>query len=142
MTSIRSLLLGIAIAIASVACGNPGQSASPSDASLAGIDGVATAGPVCPVETTPPDPACAPRPVAGAVLIARDQTGREIGRTTTAADGTFFLALEPGAYVLEPQPVAGMMGTAPPVAVAVNPAARTTVEIVYDTGIRGPAPAP
>src|SRR5664280_2442019 len=32
------------------------------------IIGTATAGPVCPVERYPPDPACAPRPVAGATI--------------------------------------------------------------------------
>ncbi|HET8571999.1 MAG TPA: hypothetical protein VFN14_08925, partial [Candidatus Limnocylindria bacterium] len=29
----------------------------------------AVAGPVCPVETQPPDPGCTPRPVAGATVL-------------------------------------------------------------------------
>src|ERR1035437_4003917 len=34
-----------------------------------GVTGTITAGPVCPVEQSPADPKCAPRPVAGAVVI-------------------------------------------------------------------------
>jgi hypothetical protein len=52
-----------------------------------GIRGTALAGPVCQVETIPPDPACAPRPVAGAVILIRDASGTEVARTTTGADG-------------------------------------------------------
>ena len=51
-----------------------------------GIRGTALAGPICPVEKIPPDPACAPRPVAGAVVVVRDASGAEVARTTTGAD--------------------------------------------------------
>src|SRR6478735_10167932 len=53
------------------------------------VTGTVTAGPVCPVETVPPKPECAPRPVAGAVIVAMDAGGQEIGRATTAADGSY-----------------------------------------------------
>ena len=101
-----------------------------------GIGGTATAGPVCPVEKNPPDPNCAPRPVAGAVLVVRDPSRTEVARSTTAVDGTFYVELKPGAYVVEPQAVAGLMGTAGPQTVTVNDAAVTTIQVDYDTGIR------
>jgi hypothetical protein len=104
-----------------------------------GIGGVATAGPVCPVEKTPPDPACAPRPVAGATVVIRDASGTEVVRSTTAANGTFAAALRAGEYIVEPQAVEGLMGTAPPQTVTVADGRLTTIELVYDTGIRGPA---
>ncbi len=69
-------------------------------------------------------------------MIVRDAAGREVGRTTTAADGTFRIALAPGDYILEPQPVEGMMGTARPQDVTVVGGAPTTVQVAYDTGIR------
>lgn len=104
-----------------------------------GIAGVATAGPACPVEKSPPDPACAPRPVAGAMLRIRDASGTEVVRATTGADGKFSAELRPGEYVVEPQPVDGLMGTAAPQPVTVADGRLTTIAVVYDTGIRGPA---
>jgi hypothetical protein len=101
-----------------------------------GVGGTATSGPVCPVEKNPPDPNCAPRPVAGAVLLVRDASGAQVARTTTGADGSFFIALAPGGYVLEPQPVAGLMGTAGSQTVTVNDGVASTIQVSYDTGIR------
>ena len=101
-----------------------------------GIRGTATAGPVCPVEKNPPDPACAPRPVAGAVIIIRDTSGKEIARVTTANDGTYVAEVPAGNYVIEPQPVQGLLGTPGPTSVAVNKGATSLVDVGYDTGIR------
>lgn len=109
---------------------------SPDGAGLTGILGVALAGPVCPVETVPPDPDCAVRPVAGAVVIVRDDGGSERARATTGFDGGFFVGLAAGRYVLAPQPVEGLMGTAAPVEVAVENGAASEVQLDYDTGIR------
>jgi len=102
-----------------------------------GVHGVATAGPTCPVVTEPPDPACADRPVAGAVLVVTNLTGKEITRVVTDADGRFSVDLAPGAYRLVPQPVAGLMGTAAPVDLTVEVGAPgDDLQISYDTGIR------
>ena len=38
--------------------------------------------------------------------------GSEVARVDTAADGSFFVGLPPGDYLLEPQAVEGLMGTA------------------------------
>jgi hypothetical protein len=88
------------------------------------------------VETVPPDPDCAPRPVAGAVLVIRDGAGSEVARTTTEADGSFFVEVAAGDYVIEPQPVDGLMGTAAALEVTVVVAIAAQVQLDYDTGIR------
>jgi hypothetical protein len=104
-------------------------------ATESGVGGQVTAGPTCPVER-PNDPKCAPRPVAGAVLAVKDAGGSEISRFTTDGSGLFRIALPPGAYTVEPQPVAGLMGTPAPQPVTVAPGRLTGVDIAYDTGIR------
>jgi hypothetical protein len=99
------------------------------------VSGYAHAGPVCPVEQTPPDPACADRPVEGAVILALDESGATVASATTAVDGTFTLSLPPGTYRLVPQPVEGLMGTAAEQEVIVSgPVAG--IDFSYDTGIR------
>ena len=103
------------------------------------IAGRAVAGPVCPVERIPPDPACADRPVAGAVIVIRDAGGAEVARATTARDGTFLVGVPGGgSWTAEPQPVEGLLGTAPAIVVEVAdaPAAWAAVDVAYDTGIR------
>ena len=101
-----------------------------------GIGGVVTAGPVCPVEKNPPDPACAPRPVDGATLVFRDGAGTEVARVTTAADGTFFAEVPGGFYVVMPQPAKGLLGTPGPQSVTVIDGAAVRLDLSYDTGIR------
>ena len=100
--------------------------------------GVATAGPVCPVERNPPDPACAPRPVVGAAIVVLDPGGREVARTATGTDGTYRAPVPAGSIRVEAAPVAGLMGTPAPFD-AVMPAgagAWLRVDLAYDTGIR------
>jgi len=100
------------------------------------VSGVVQAGPVCPVERQPPDPACADRPVAGATLLVT-KNGDEVTRTPSAADGTFELRLAPGEYELVPQPVQGLMGTAQPIALTLRTGEPLPPLVVaYDTGIR------
>ena len=100
--------------------------------------GIASAGPVCPVERNPPDPACAPRPVSGAAVLAFGPNGAEVGHTTTAADGTYRLAVPAGSVRVEAAPVSGLMGhpAARLVTVPAGPGAWLRVDLDYDTGIR------
>jgi hypothetical protein len=102
-----------------------------------GVRGTVTAGPTCPVEREPPDPACAERPVAGAVLVFTDTGGLEVARVTSAADGTFTVELSPGAYHVSAEPVEGLMGTPGPMDVEVEAGQPTELQVSYDTGIRG-----
>lgn len=102
-----------------------------------GVRGTVTAGPTCPVERDPPDPACAERAVARAVLVFADEDGTEVERTTSAADGTFTVELAPGAYRVTAEPVNGLMGTPAPMDVEVVAGQPwTELQVSYDTGIR------
>lgn len=127
---------GTVVAVSETGTPVPADAWPAIDPSGTGIRGVAVAGPVCPVETVPPDPGCAPRPVAGAVIVIRDAGGSEIARAEAGADGSFFVSLSPGDYVIEPQPVEGMLGTAGTQAVTVVDGPALVVEVDYDTGIR------
>jgi hypothetical protein len=134
---LAALLIALVIVLAGLmACSTRG-SGSPLPNDESGIRGVVVAGPTCPVVTDPPDPDCADRAVAGAVLLVLDADGDEAARVTSAADGTFSVALPPGGYRIVPQPVEGLMGTASELDVRVGmgePPGELT--IAYDTGIR------
>jgi hypothetical protein len=111
---------------------------SPSPTERGGlITGKVTAGPTCPVERPSPDPACAERAVAGAVLVVQDAGGREVARTESGADGGFTLTLVPGWYRLVPQPEEGLLGTPQPIPFQVEAGVLTPpIPVTYDTGIR------
>jgi hypothetical protein len=104
------------------------------DAPGQGVTGRVVAGPVCPVER-PDDPSCAPKPVPGAVLILRSADGSTL-RVEADESGLFSVELPPGEYVVEGQPVEGLMGAPAPVTVVVEEGAATAIELEYDTGIR------
>ncbi|MGZ3587549.1 MAG: hypothetical protein ACXVAE_00605 [Candidatus Limnocylindrales bacterium] len=112
-------------------------SAPPPVAPHAGIAGRVLAGPTCPVERIPPDPACAPRGLIGAIIVITDAHGVEVARVTSTADATYAANLPPGDYILKPQPFSGLMGTARAQAVeVVDGLPGPTVDLTYDTGIR------
>lgn len=122
-----SMTMGL-IAIVSSAC------AQAPEAGYA-VSGLALAGPVCPVETDPPDPACAPRPVVDATVRAVADSGKEF-ESTTDGDGRFSLVLPPGRYQIIAQPVEGLMGNPTPIEIEVSSEAIDLGVLVYDTGIR------
>ncbi|MDP9271777.1 MAG: carboxypeptidase-like regulatory domain-containing protein [Chloroflexota bacterium] len=129
-------LAALLVVVVLAACA-PGASPRGSGTVGGAVSGRVTAGPICPVEQQPPDPACAARPVAGAVLLVQDAAGREVARATSAANGSFSVTLEPGAYRLVPQPKEGLMGTPAAMEFRVDvgvPTAR--LQVTYDTGIR------
>jgi hypothetical protein len=121
----------VAVAVLLAAC-TPGP--LPVASWVGGISGTAVAGPTCPVER-PGDPACAPRPVAGATILIQDGAGADVATTVTDAAGRFRVALPPGVYTVVGQPVAGLMGNPLPLDVEVAES-EVTVELSYDTGIR------
>jgi len=114
--------------VAAIACGH-----APEDAVV--VSGMALAGPVCPVETDPPDPACAPRPVVDANILAISESGEKV-ESRTEDDGRFFFVLAPGRYEIMAQPVAGLMGTPQPFEVEVMAEPVDIGVVMYDTGIR------
>ena len=144
MNGIRLLVL-VACALV-VACGpasgaSPRPSPSPVVSPAGGpprVTGTISAGPVCPVEKFPPDPQCAPRPVAGAVIVATDSAGQEVGRATSAADGSYQLVVtETGPVLITALPVAGLAEPPAPVSLTLtSPSEVERIDFVYDTGIR------
>ena len=95
------------------------------------------AGPVCPVERVPPDPACADRPVPDALLLITDASGSQVATGTSDAAGDLVVCLEPGTYLVTPQRAPGVMGTAAPMRLqVVAGASPAPLVVVYDTGIR------
>ena len=101
-----------------------------------GISINAQAGPTCPVERVPPDPACHSRPVAGPTILILDGSGNTVAQVRTDDQGNAFAPVGEGNYVVQPQPVEGLMGGAAEVPIAVAGDAPAMVTVVYDTGIR------
>lgn len=100
------------------------------------VSGLALAGPTCPVETNPPDPACAPRPVVGAVIEALDSSESVQASAVTGDDGGFTLSLPAGDYTIVAQSAEGLMGVPSPLEVTVVDGPVDLGVLEYDTGIR------
>lgn len=94
------------------------------------------AGPTCPVQRYPSDPACAQLQVLDAQLVVHSPDGSVVAHATTDATGTATLALPGGAYWVEVAPVQGLMGTPPAQAFSVVGGQSTSVVFGFDTGIR------
>lgn len=109
--------------------------ATPADAGFR-VTGHAHAGPVCPVQQNPPDPACADKPVSGATLVIVDDTGDQVAEVRTDATGDFEAMLPAGNYTLVPQPVDGLLGTAPSQTFTTGQGPAPELDVGYDTGIR------
>ncbi len=79
MGSFRRVVALCALLLVSVtSCGSSNDSIDKSDLT-ARLEITALAGPVCPVETDPPSPDCAPQPVDAANMIVTDAEGTEVG---------------------------------------------------------------
>lgn len=99
-----------------------------------GVRGTVTIGPTCPVERNPPDPKCAPKPYATTLRITTS-AGKAVAVVDVAADGTFTQRLAPGDYVIGPAGTATLPRLAPQ-PFAVKAGAMTTLDLVFDSGIR------
>jgi len=133
----RHGLLGtLAFVVTLAACGGTGTADTTTTAIGFPVSGYAHAGPVCPVEQSPPDPACADRPVSDALIVVQDRLGRRVAEVRTTAGGTFSVVLPPGEYTLIPQPVEGLLGTAAAQDVVVETGPVEGIDFSYDTGIR------
>ena len=99
-----------------------------------GATGYAHVGPTCPVETSPPDPACADRPYVG-TFVVESVGGRAVTDVTTGSDGRFSVGLAPGSYNLRLRSNNTLPSMAP-VAFTVREGAWTTLDLALDSGIR------
>jgi len=100
------------------------------------VIGRVTAGPQCPVQSDPPQPGCEDQPVPQAPAVVNEVGSDEVIVVPVGDDGTFVLRMQPGNYVIEPQPVAGFLGTPQPVDISVIAGGTHRADLMYDTGIR------
>lgn len=128
-------LLSIALAGCQLLPSLGGARPTPTPSGPPNVRGHVQAGPVCPVEREPPDPRCAPRPVA-AMLQISDAHGSNAASVVSDATGNFSVALPPGDYTLTAQPVSGLMGTPAPITFTVTAGSPVDLTVEYDTGIR------
>lgn len=102
-----------------------------------GIDGVALAGPQCPVVRL--ESPCPDKPVANATINVRTADRQaNVASAQTDVDGRFRVAISPAEYYLDPQPPdpARPYPFGAPQIVAVHDGEWTQVTVSYDTGIR------
>ena len=122
------------------AASSPAATPAPQEsapAAHATVSGHVLAGPVCPVETVPPNPSCAPRPVAGATVIATNASGHEVGRAVADSDGFYSMHLDPGAFTLATElNGTGMMKAPVGKAIVVPASGSVVVDFLVDTGVR------
>lgn len=100
-----------------------------------GITGKVLLGPTCPVERIPPDPNCADKPYATAIVVYREGSKTPFVIGNSDSSGIFSFSLPPGSYTLS----AGSGSTLPRCSAAsltVPPKGYTNVNISCDTGIR------
>ena len=101
------------------------------------ILGTVVAGPQCPAQQDPPQPGCEDKPVPETpISITGDPLGGIPIPISTDRNGGFFVALEPGDYLVMAQPVAEYLGTPEPLKVTVPGGVQEEIELSYDTGIR------
>src|SRR5688572_13172015 len=125
----RSGVRALTLAIVLVACGGVDPSASDS-----GIRGTAHVGPQCPVVQA--GSPCPDAPFDGEIQVSTPE-GEEVATTSTEANGSFEVALDPGTYVVNivtQNP--GGPPFAEPVTVEVDAGAFTSVDLAVDSGIR------
>ena len=99
-----------------------------------GVRGTATIGPTCPVETSPPDPACADRAYAGAFVI-ETVGGNRVAEFTTGTDGRYSVALSPGSYQVRLRS-ANTLPSMAPQAFTVRSDGWSLLDLSLDSGIR------
>jgi hypothetical protein len=121
----RRAVLVLAIAVA----------AAPAWGAGSGIRVTVTASPTCPVETVPPQPGCAPKPVDARIRVTAH--GATVARSRTGTDGKVSIRLRPGRYRLYASPAnGGRFPRCPSAAATVRKGSYAKSSIKCDTGIR------
>ena len=105
-------------------------------AGSSGIEGEVVQSPICPVETDPPQPECAPRPYEATIIVWNADRSAQVTEFTAGEDGRFRVPLDAGDYEIEPQGEGRFPMPPPPFAVTVPPNEFVQLDIEYDTGIR------
>lgn len=111
-----------------------GPSAEPPVLSASGIQGQVFIGPACPGPVSIDSP-CPNQPFQATLTIRTPQNER-VGQVTTDANGQFRLGLPAGSYIVHPEPPKEGIAYAQDQPVDVRAGEFTSIEIVYDSGIR------
>ncbi len=131
----RNLILGLIIILAFVIAVYFLAGSLMSEKQLsAGVRGLVTIGPTCPVQRIPPDPRCADRPYKADFVIT-NKYGYVVARVSSGTDGKFEENLLPGQYRIAPvSPVALPRASAKNFSVL--PSGFVEILIQFDSGIR------
>ena len=104
------------------------------------LSGNVNIGPICPVESTPPDPECQPTKEtykAWPIAVWTADKKSKITQIAVAADGTFKLELPAGTYTVDLENQQEVVGQKElPATVTIKAGHTTTLDIDIDTGIR------
>jgi hypothetical protein len=103
------------------------------------LEGVISIGPICPVETVPPDPGCLPTAEtykAYPVSVWTSDGRRKIEQINPALDGSFSIELPAGNYLVILEKEQRIGGSNLPLTVSVISQNKASVQIDIDTGIR------
>ena len=104
------------------------------------LEGVVNIGPICPLETDPPDPGCLPTAEtykAYPLSIWTADGKRKISQINPLSDGTFRKELFPGNYLVVLERDQNRIGGSNlPLIVTIQPNEYTILNIDIDTGIR------
>ena len=105
------------------------------------LQGKVTIGPLCPVETDPPDPNCQPTEEtykAWQLAVFSADGKKQVVELHPNLDGTYETELPVGRYQvdLENRPSSGVGGSNLPAFIQINAADTTHLDIDIDTGIR------
>jgi hypothetical protein len=123
-----------AIAVIAATCAAPYALAA--DDVDSGVKGRVTAGPTCPVEPYPPDPACADRGFETTIRIKSLPDRELVKKVHTGEKGRFRTRLAPGRYRLVPRSGKNGFPTCERQDVVVKAERFTSVHLSCDTGIR------
>lgn len=104
------------------------------------LEGKISIGPICPVETDPPDPGCVPTVEtykAYPVSVWTSDGRRKITLLKPSMDGSYKTDLEPGKYLIILETGGNNIGSSNlPVEITIISGEITTLNIDIDTGIR------
>ena len=102
------------------------------------LEGKVTIGPLCPVETIPPDPACQPSQdtyEAWPIIIWTADKKTKIGTIEPELNGSYLIHIPEGTYIIDLDKQ-HMFGKNLPVKIEIVPFETLTLNIDIDTGIR------
>jgi hypothetical protein len=104
------------------------------------LEGTISIGPICPVETIPPDPACLPTAEtykAYPVSVYTSDGKTKIAQLMPSLDGAYTSELTPGDYLVVLERAKNNIGGSNlPVMVSITAQDKTLLNINIDTGIR------